>query len=412
MNESEQNTQKQGKKIIKKYILHQKVNPRLLGVELLNKRLATPYEAYLSCKLLFKKDVQSLMELEQIAKKIYETWTEKNDQLLIKKINVFTSTAYIVLTFTIGFHEEKQVRLLPELKECAKELIETYDRLINEEKEAVYKKKEEEIHGVLEKFSQLTKKMDGLEDRLTKNESIVLDSGELLKTELTKVSQTIKEQMSLTEYNIKESRNYSEKQEKIETETDKSSVNTEIKTAKAKKINQNKVRSHTLDRTKQLPGNLQIKEWTSDQLPQKEESTERVEPTGKTELEGYVSKLELKILDCFTENKELNKKRMVQKKQFLILKTKVEFIDYLWMLLELEGKDEIIIASKLSCRELVEQLGQFMELVEKVATGPTIFSYWVYCPQDMLVKLEGYAALKDILNNSLKLSNNKLINES
>ncbi len=103
---------------------------------------------------------------------------------------------------------------------------------------------------------------------------------------------------------------------------------------------------------------------------------------------------------------------MIPKRQFLDLKAKVEFIDYLWMLLELEGKEEIIIAGKLSCRELIEELGQFMEAVEKVAAGPTIFSYWVYCSQELLIKLEGYAALKEFLSSSLRLSNNILISEA
>ncbi|WP_430602708.1 hypothetical protein IGJ02_003221 [Enterococcus sp. DIV0724b] len=398
MNEVEQNSQKQGKRIIKKYILHQKVNPRLLGVELLNKHLATPHEAYLSCKLIFKKDVQSLMELEEIAKKIYETWTEKNNELLIKKINIFTSAAYIVLTFTIGFYEEAQVKHLRKLKEHAKELIESYDTLIKQEKEAEYKRKEKEIYEV---FDQLTKKMDGLEERLTKNETIVLDSGELLKTELTKVSQTIKEQMGQAEQSIKEVSSDSPKKEL---------GTTKIKQKKSVRKEQPHIRKYTLDRSKQLKSTLKIKNWTSNYFPLK--NINRREPIKKNDFKEYVSNLELEVLTCFTENKELKKKRMVPIKQFLILKAKVEFIDYLWMLLELEGREEIIIAGKLSCRKLIKELGQFMETVEKVAVGPTIFNYWVFCSQEILIKMEGYAALKDFLSSSLRLSNSTLVKEA
>ncbi|EOH95621.1 hypothetical protein UAW_01970 [Enterococcus haemoperoxidus ATCC BAA-382] len=398
MNEVEQNSQKQGKRIIKKYILHQKVNPRLLGVELLNKHLATPHEAYLSCKLIFKKDVQSLMELEEIAKKIYETWTEKNNELLIKKINIFTSAAYIVLTFTIGFYEEAQVKHLRKLKEHAKELIESYDTLIKQEKEAEYKRKEKEIYEV---FDQLTKKMDGLEERLTKNETIVLDSGELLKTELTKVSQTIKEQMGQAEQSIKEVSSDSPKKEL---------GTTKIKQKKSVRKEQSHIRKYTLDRSKQLKSTLKIKNWTSNYFPLK--NINRREPIKKNDFKEYVSNLELEVLTCFTENKELKKKRMVPIKQFLILKAKVEFIDYLWMLLELEGREEIIIAGKLSCRKLIKELGQFMETVEKVAVGPTIFNYWVFCSQEILIKMEGYAALKDFLSSSLRLSNSTLVKEA
>ncbi|WP_086314707.1 hypothetical protein A5821_002316 [Enterococcus sp. 7F3_DIV0205] len=408
MKKAEENSQKQGRKIIKKYILHQKVNPRLLGVELFDKHLDTPYEAYLSCKLIFRKDVRSLMELENIATKIYETWTKKNDKLHIKKINVFTSTAYIVLTFTIGFYEDVHVKYLRNLKECAKEIIETYDNLVKKEKEAEYKRKEEEIYKVLEKFSQLNDKMDGLEDRLTKNESIVLDSGELLKTELTKVSQTIKEQLSQAEYTVKDVPNSFQGNEKEVEKANPSKVKTKQLKKKVVKKEKYQERNFILDRSKLLPV-VKIKSWKSNRFSSK--NMDEREPTKKNDLKGYVSKLELEVLACFSESKELNKKRMVPKKQFLILKAKVEFIDYLWMLLELEGKEEIIIADKLSCRELIEELGQFMETVEKIATGATIFNYWVYCSQEILVKLEGYAALKDFLSNSLRLSNNTLANE-
>ncbi|MGX7263828.1 hypothetical protein ACWOEF_07515 [Enterococcus crotali] len=405
MKESEQNTPKQEKRIIKKYILHQKVNPRLLGVELYNKHLDTPNEAYLSCKLIFKKDVRSLMELERMAKKIYETWTEKNNELLIKKINVFTSTAYIVLTFTIGFYEETQVKQLRELKECAKETIETYDNTLKEEKEAEYKRKEAEISGVLEKFSQLTKKMDGLEDRLTKNESIVLDSGEQLKTELTKVSQTIQERLSQGEYKLKSIPNDSEKKEQAVTEIKLTSVD-----KKSIRSEKTKVSRYKLNRAKQYSVALKVKTWSSNWFQQKQRTNRK--PSKKNNLKKYTSKAELDVLTCFTRSEELNRKRMIPKRQFLDLKAKVEFIDYLWMLLELEGKEEIIIAGKLSCRELIEELGQFMEAVEKVAAGPTIFSYWVYCSQELLIKLEGYAALKEFLSSSLRLSNNILISEA
>ncbi|MGX7201510.1 hypothetical protein BCR22_10700 [Enterococcus plantarum] len=411
MNVAEKNTQKQGKKIIKKYILHRKVNPRLLGVELFNKHLVTPHEAYLSCKLIFKKDVHSLMELEQIAKKIYETWVKKNDELPIKKINVFTSTAYIVLTFTIGFYEEEQIKHLRELKECAKELIETYDNLIKKEKEAEYKRKEKELYGVLEKFSQLTQKMEGLENRLAKSESIVLDSGELLKNELTKVSQTIKEQMSQAEYSMKDSQRYSEPKKQVVKKTKPKLESTVHITKKTEIEEKARVRKFVFDRSKQYQATLKMKNWTSEMSSKEKIFKENQESTKKEDVKAYASKIEMEILTYFTENKELNKKRMVPKKQFLTLKAKVEFIDYLWMLLELEGKEEIIIAGKLSCRELIEELGLFMERVEKIATGPTIFNYWVYCSQEMLVKLEGYAVLKDFLSSSLKLSNNTLVNE-
>ena len=412
MNVAEQNTKKQGKKIIKKYIIHRKANPRLLGVELFNTHLVTPHEAYLSCKLIFKKDVHSLMDLEQIAKKIYETWTEKNDELRIKKINVFMSTAYIVLTFTIGFYEEAQIKHLRGLKECAKELIETYDTLIKQEKEAEYKRKEEEIHGVLEKFSQLTKKMEIIEDRLTKSESIVLGSGEWLKTELTKVSQTIKEQMGQGEYNVEDRQVYSKNKELVVMETKTNLENTSHTKKKNLVEEKSRVRKYIFDRSKSQLLTLKIKDWTPEWLPQKKRAKENQKLTKKKALKGYISKIEMDILTCFTEREELSKKRMVPKKQFLALKAKVEFIDYLWMLLELEGKEEIIIADKLSCRELIAELSQFMELVEKVATGPIIFNYWVYCSQEILVKLEGYATLKDFLSSSLKLSKNTLVSES
>ena len=407
MNEAEENTSKLGRRIIKKYILHQKVNPKLLGVELLNKHLDTPNEAYLSCKLIFKKDIRSLTELEQITKKIYETWTKKNNQLLIKKINVYTSTAYIVLTFTIGFYEEAHVKQLRDLKECAKELIETYDNLVKQEKEAEYNKKETELYSALEKFGQLTKKMEALEDKLIKNESIVMDSGELLKMELTKVSQTIKEQLHQADSSTESDPNNAKKNKRVKEITPKV-VGAPFKKKAVKKEN-TQVRKYMLNRSKQSSEALEIQRWIS--TKQLEKSTKREKATKKEGLKKAVTKLEMDVLKCFTEGEEGSKKHMVPKKKFLTLKAKIEFIDYLWMLLELEGKEEIIIADKLSCRKLIEELGQFMENVEKVATGPTIFNYWVYCSQEMLVKLEGYAVLKDFLSNALKFNTNTMLNE-
>ncbi|EOL50900.1 hypothetical protein [Enterococcus caccae] len=406
MNEAEQNSQKQGRKIIKKYILHQKVNPRLLGVELFNKHLVTPNEAYLSCKLIFKKDVQSLMELEQITQRIHETWTKKNTELVIKRINVYTSTAYIVLTFTIGFYEEAQVKHLRELKECAKEIIETYDNVIKQEKEAEYKRKEAEINSALDQFSQLTKKMDILEDRLAKNESIVLDSGELLKTELTKVSQTIKEQMNQVEHRITTVQGDAKKKKQLMAEIKPDSIKTK---QVAKRVVGIKKDKYVLNRSKQLSKTVKIKNGLLMRSPEKK--VEKEKSNEKSGLKGTASNLELEVLKYFTKDQKLNGKQMIQKKKFLTLKAKIEFIDYLWMLLELEGKEEIIIANKLSCRELIEDLGQFMETIEKVTAGPAIFNYWVYCSQEIVVKLEGYAALKDFLSNSLKLNNNILVNE-
>lgn len=401
MSEAKESTREIGKKIIKKYILHQKVNPKLLGVELLNKYLDTPKEAYLSCKLIFKKDIRSLTELEQIVNKIHETWTKKNDVLIIKKINIFTSPAYIVLTFTIGFYETVHVKYLQELRECAKEIIETYDNLLKHEKEAEYKRKETELYEVLEKFGQLTKKMEDLEDKLVKNESIVLDSGELLKSELTKVSKTIKDQMNQVEFGLEDNQNNSEPNKSAT----KIKPNLESATNNKKKSMKMQARKYKLNRSEQLLEHFKIKTGVPVGLSKEDTSKKNGE-------DRVVSNLEMEILTYFSEEVKLSKKQIVPKQKFLTLKEKVEFIDYLWMLLELEGKEEIIIAGKLSCRKLIKDLGKFTEDLEKVAIGPTIFNYWVYCSQEMLVKLEGYAALKEFLSNALRLKNNTLVNEA
>jgi hypothetical protein len=390
MNDTEQKFQRHGKKIIKKYILHQKVNPRLLGVEIYNKHIKTPHEAYLSCKLIFKRDIQSLMELEQMAKKIRESWLEEDHELSIKKINIYTSPAYIVLTFTLGFFEPEQVKQLPVFRNYAQELIESYAAILKQEQEAEYKRKEEKMYNALEKFSQLTEKMDVLENRLKKNEAIVLDSGELLKNELTKVSQTLKEQIKMEEYQLVDASN---EQEKMEIQNDSQQVE-EIRHEHSKEKPKHK-RNFILMRTSQY-----VKTTARIQPKQKEAITEKPEPINSRR--KPIPKIELEIIRCFSTSENLNKKKMISKRQFLELKAKVEFIDYLWMLLELEGKEEIIIANELSCRKLIEDLGQFMERVEKITANASIFNYWVYCSQEMLIKLEGYAALKELLSNSLR----------
>lgn len=401
MSEMVNKPQKQGKKILKKYILHQKVNPKLLGVELFNNNLMTTYEAFLSCKLIFKEDIQTLANLEKVVNKVQEVWSKKNNVVHIKKINVFTAPAYIVLTFTIGFFEQEQAVYLRDLKQCVKELIEGYDNLVSQEQAAEYKRKEREIYGVLERCNRLTEKLEGLEGRLIKNESIVLDSGELIKTELDKVNKTIKEQMKQTEHGIKNIQEYEQVQERKREKLSEKKATIESNQLPKKKIK--KTRKYLFNRTQQTALSINVKDWTSasTQLSLKKITTKK---TSQRIVEHEnVSVLEIEILKCFTEAKDIHKKRMIPRKQFLELKTRVEFIDYLWMLLELEGKDEIIIAEKLSCRQLVEDLGQFLENVEAVIAGPTILNYWVYCSEELLIKLNGYVALKNFLSRSLKL---------
>lgn len=406
MNETSNKSQKNGKKILKKYILHQKVNPRLLGVNLFESNLSTPNEAYLSCKLFFKEDIQSLTELEQIVSKVQVVWAEKNHVLHIKKINVFTSAAYIVLTFTIGFFEQEQVVHLRELKQCVKEFVENYNNYIKEEQEAEYKRKEAEISGVIERCNQLTEKLEGLENRLIKNESIVLDSGELLKTELTKVSKTIKDQMDQTENKIKitQETNQPKLQTTRKTVEKKISLNStyEMKRKESpKKIKP--IQKQLFNRNQTVSAVPEINEWPIASKQFRLKCVENEKSNKKNFFPRVASDLEIEILNCFTETKELHKKRMIPKKQFLALKARVEFIDYLWMLLELDGKEEIIVAGKLSCRQLVEELGQVLESADAVVTSSTILNYWVYCSQELLLKLNGYAALKDFLNRSLKV---------
>ncbi|MDA9471068.1 hypothetical protein [Enterococcus sp. 5H] len=401
MSEMVNKPQKQGKKILKKYILHQKVNPKLLGVELFNNNLMTPYEAFLSCKLIFKEDIQTLANLEKIVNKVQEVWSKKNNVVHIKKINVFTAPAYIVLTFTLGFFEQEQAVYLRDLKQCAKELIEGYDHIVSQEQAAENKRKEREIYDVLERCNLLTEKLEGLEGRLIKNESIVLDSGELIKIELDKVSKTIKEQMKQTEQGIKNIQEYEPVQERNKVKLNEKKATIGSNHLPKKKIN--KTRKYLFNRTQQTALSINVKDWisASTQLSLKKITTKKT--SQRIVAHENTSVLEIEILKCFTEAKDVHKKRMIPRKQFLELKTRVEFIDYLWMLIELEGKDEIIIAEKLSCRQLVEDLGQFLENVEAVISGPAILNYWVYCSEELLIKLNGYVALKNFLSRSLQL---------
>ncbi|MCA5014344.1 MULTISPECIES: hypothetical protein [unclassified Enterococcus] len=411
MNETGQNLQRHGKKIIKKYILHQKVNPRLLGVEIYNKKLKTSHEAYLSCKLVFKKDIDSLMELEQIAMKVQKTWVEENDELIIKRINIFTSPAYIVLTFTIGFFESEHVRQLPFFRSCVQELIESYKVVLEQERETEYKRKEEKIYNVLEKFNQLTEKMEAIEYRLEKNEEIVLDSGELLKNELTKVSQTLKEQIQPNDYTMSSKTLTLEKSvsKHKELQSEIGEITPLKETEKDKSVSQIS-RHYTLVRSNQHSKKRVLKKQLKVQgvSENKERESEPV-LLERTVRPKYISKNEQEVIKYFENNVPSNKRKMVPKKQFLDLKMKVEFIDYVWMLLELEGEDEIMIANEISCRKLIEELGPFMERVDKIAGSLSIFNYWVYCPQEVLIKLEGYAALKELLSSSLKRINDKAL---
>ncbi|MGX7129497.1 hypothetical protein [Enterococcus wangshanyuanii] len=346
------------------------------------------------------------MELEQIAMKVQKAWMEETNELIIKRINIFTSPAYIVLTFTIGFFESEYVRQLPLFRSCVQELIESYKAVLEQEQQTEYKRKEEELYNVLEKFNQLTEKIEGIEHRLKKNEEVVLDSGELLKNELTKVSQTLKEQIKSDNYAVEAATQELEKSvfKSTESQSELREKTPLKKTEKDENEPQNSRRSYTLIRSSQLSKKRVVKNQTDVQVTSEDKEDQPL-PFEQHVRPKYISKNEQEVIEYFSSSIPSNKRKMVSKKQFLELKMKVEFIDYLWMLLELEGQDEIVIANEISCRKLIEELGPFMERVDKIAVGLSIFNYWVYCPQEVLIKLEGYAALKDLLSNSLKRIN-------
>ncbi|MTD40459.1 hypothetical protein GIX45_17905 [Erwinia sp. CPCC 100877] len=415
MKETEHTSQKR----IKKYILHQKINPKLLGIEIFKKEIAVPYKAYLTCRLVFKEEIQSLKDIERLAVEFQENWIKKNEELKITRINVFTPNEQVALTFTLGFFQQAHSVYLRELKQYAQTFMQAYD---SEEPSEIREQKAAEpflqgkLDEVLKRYDQINERMEQLEARMAKNESILLDSGDLLKSELKKINQTIQEQIVQAEETVNDLQEHVEEEKNAPKpkEPAPESANIAAETNLVK-INSDKPikkkRKYVFKRSPQVSSTIRIKnQKTVHQKLNKKNNKEK--KVTQNMLKRHVTALEASVLRYFTANVDSTKKRLVPKKDFLVLMDKLEFIDYLWMLLETAGNEEILIANQLSCKELVEDLDEFFKKIEEVSMKATIFNYWVYCPQNLFVRLKGYAALKDFLNNTLKLSGNTiLVNE-
>jgi hypothetical protein len=412
MKETERTPQKQ----IKKYSIHQKINPKLLGIEIFKNEIAVPYKAYLTCRLVFKEEIQTLKDIEWLAVEFQENWTRKNDYIKITRINVFTPNELVALTFTLGFFQQPHSVYLRELKQHAKTFMKEYDsqkpiETIEQRETASFSQKK--LDEILKRYDQINERMDQLEARLEKNEAVLVNSGDLLKSELEKINQVIQDQIIQAEDSVSSLQEHVEeikaepaelKQENTILTDDQIPIETGASTQGKKLPNYVFNRSVSADTAVRIKNGKTIHQKPNETIPKKKMT--------KNTLQRHVTSLEASVLRYFTANVDSTKKRLVPKKDFLILKDKLEFINYLWMLLETDSDEEIIIANQLSCKELVEDLDEFFEEIEEVSIKATIFNYWVYCPQNLFVKLKGYAALKDFLDNTLRLSGNTIfVNE-
>jgi hypothetical protein len=407
-------TERTPQKPIKKYSIHQKINPKLLGIEIFKNEIAVPYKAYLICRLVFNEEIQTLKDIERLAIEFQANWTRKNDYIKIIRINVFTPNELVALTFTLGFFQQPHSVYLRELKQFAQTFMKEYDsqKSIETTEQMKADSSQEKLDEVLKRYIQINERMDQLEARLEKNEAVLVNSGDLLKSELEKINQVIQEQVIQAEDSVSSLQEHVEVIKADPEESEQASIRADeiVSLETGVSTQRKKLPNYVFNRSAHTDGTVRIKNGKT--LHQKLDKTIPKRKVTKSTLQRHITSLEASILRYFTANVDATKKRLVPKKDFLILKDKLEFINYLWMLLETDSNEEIIIANQLNCKELVEDLDEFFEEIEEVSIKATIFNYWVYCPQNLFVKLKGYAALKDFLDNALKLSSNTIfVNE-
>lgn len=368
------------KKDVKNYSIHQKINTRMLGIEIFNQNIAVPYNAYLICKLIYKEDVQSLKEIEEIIYEIQDAWENEQQDIFIKKINVFTSEKYFLLTFSLGFFQKEQVKKLQGLKEWVKNKIENHTRVLLQKKlmESNLLKK------ISTQIEQLEIKVDKIESRTKKNEEVVTDSSKKLEA-VAQMNQMFATKVAKEIESLKiENKNIVKKNQK------KSSIVPHTNGHK----NEKKGNKFYLVRGKKEEKVMKQWKTSSPSLRSMQVNNTDVD---NIQPETHLSEYKKKIAYYFTEVEMTEKKQMIPKKKFLEWQAKIEYIDYLWKMLESERQSELVIDEKLSCKNLIDELPVTLAAVEELSKSTKIFNYWIYCPQIIMVKLKGYVVLAEYL---------------
>ena len=388
MNTDEQDTEE--KKYIKKYSIHQKINTRMLGIEIFNQNIAVPYNAYLVCKLIYKEDVQSLQEIEEVVFEIQNNWENEYQEIVIERIHMFVSEQRIVLTFSLGFFQKDQAKKLPKIKEWIKYKIENHSNVLSPRMII----DNNSLKNIVVQIQQLESKMDKIEYQLKKNESIMVNSSKRTQEEVINIKNQITKKNEQTEivHKIRIDKNNFNK---IKTHP-KVKSSPEITTHKNEKQKNN----FYLVRGKKIKKIITRWELISPILKAKQLNSHSDE---KINYKPRLSEYEKKIVYYFTEVKTSEKKQIIPKKKFLNWQAKIEFIDYLWKMFESEKKEELIIAQKVSCKNLIDELPMTIVAVEELSKSTTLllFNYWIYCPHEILVKLKGYVVLAEYLDSIL-----------
>ena len=381
------NTQENGvqeNKSIKKYSIHQKINPRMLGIEMFNQNIAVPFNAYLVCKLIYKEDIQSFKEIEEITFEIQDLWENEYKDIFIKKIHLFTSEKHIFLTFSLGFFQKDQTKKLPDIKEWVKSKIENH---INE-----LSKRELIESEILKRLTTQIEQLETrVENRIKKSEAIIMDSNKKIQEEVKQMNQMLTnkrtnkdESLEIEHKNIINKQNFKKNESKDHLETQIDMYKHEKKENKFHLVKGKKIKKV---RT----------QWKSISPSLKDMQIDSSSEVDEIQQKPLLSEYEKKIIHYFMEVKTSEKKQIIPKKKFLEWQDKIEYIDYLWKMFESEKQSELIIAEKLSCKNLINELSVTSIAVEEISKSTKLFNYWIYCPQTILVKLKGYVVLAEYL---------------
>ncbi|MHC5228368.1 hypothetical protein ACYSNW_08840 [Enterococcus sp. LJL99] len=380
-----QENEMQEKKNLKKYSIHQKINTRMLGIEIFNQNIAVPYSAYLICKLIYKEDIHSFKEMEELIFEIQGAWENEQQEIFIKKIHIFTSEKHVLLTISLGFFQKDQAKKLPDLKEWFKNKIENHTKELSQRRAL----ESDLLKKLSTQIEQLETKIDKLENRVKKSETVAVDANKKVQEEIEQMNQMLTTKLA-------------KKNELLETgrknavdKKNKNQVNVDLSTQiNAHKHEKQESKFHLVRGKKVKKVTTQ---WQAISPSLKEMQVNTSSEVEKIQQKIHLSEYEKKIVYYFTEVKTSEKKQIIPKKKFLEWQAKIEYIDYLWKMFESEKQSELVIAEKLSCKNLIKELPIILVAVEELSKSTRLFNYWIYCPQATLIKLKGYVVLAEYL---------------
>lgn len=111
-----------------------------------------------------------------------------------------------------------------------------------------------------------------------------------------------------------------------------------------------------------------------------------------------LEKLEEKIPTYFDDTNIHGIQRgKIKKEDFYPTLRKIEIVPYLWFNIFRKEKKDILIGNMLSCKQLVDELSNFLDEIENTERKKLIRSKWIYFSKEVEQKIEGYKLFSDYL---------------